>query len=81
MKCPSCQKEMHNGYVFERDQPIQWIPAESKPSIWKTGVAEGSVVLGGGGFWTGGYKAEAFYCKNCKIVILPVKSKAEGEIL
>ncbi len=71
MKCPYCERTMKRGYMIDRSQPIQWIPEDSKPSIWKTGVAEGAVVLGDGGFWQT-YKATAYYCPSCKMVIAPV---------
>lgn len=72
MKCPHCEREMKKGYFRHVDQPVQWIPEGSKPSIWKTGVAEGAVVIGKESFWKG-YRADAFYCPACKIVIVPVK--------
>ena len=72
MKCPACQREMRKGYFIDREAPIQWIPEGSKPSIWKTGTAEGAVTLGDGSYWKN-YKAEAFYCPSCRFVITPVK--------
>ena len=51
MKCPRCEREMRKGYFRNADQPVQWIPEGSKPSIWKTGVAEGAVVLSEESFW------------------------------
>lgn len=74
MKCPYCEREMRKGYFIDGSQPIQWIPEGSKPSIWKTGTAEGAVHLGGGSFWRN-YKADAFYCSFCKVVIAPVNEK------
>lgn len=70
MNCPYCVKEMRKGFVRNADQPIQWIPESSKPSIWKTGIAEGAVVLGEESFWKG-YCADAYYCPQCKFVIIP----------
>lgn len=72
MKCPYCGKEMREGYFQSGAQPIQWIPKDSKPSIWKTGVAKGAVVMGEGSLMKS-YQAEAFCCSSCKIVIVPVK--------
>lgn len=71
MKCPYCEREMRKGYFHDGDQPIQWIPEGQKPSIWKTGVAEGAVSLGQGSYWRT-WSATAFYCRSCKIIIAPV---------
>ncbi len=72
MKCPCCEKTMEKGYFSNSTQPIQWIPEERKPSVWKAGVAEGAVVLSKGGYWTG-YRANAYYCSACKLVIAPAE--------
>ena len=72
MKCPACQREMRKGYFIDREAPIQWIPEGSKPSIWKTDVADGAVVLGGGSYWKN-YRADAFYCHTCRFVVTPIK--------
>ncbi len=74
MKCPNCQKEMRKGYFIDGGQPIQWIPEGTKPSIWKTGVAEGAVVLGDGSYWKN-YRATAYYCAQCKMVVAPVQAE------
>ena len=70
MKCPACQREMQKGYLHNAGQPVQWIPEDSKPSLWKTGVANGAVVLDNDFLWRG-YRADAFYCPACKMVIAP----------
>ena len=72
MKCPACQKEMRKGYFIDREAPIQWIPENSKPSIWKAGVADGAVAVGGGSYWKN-YKADAYYCSFCRFVVVPVE--------
>ena len=72
MKCPYCEREMQKGYFRNADQPVQWIPENSKPSIWKTGVAEGAVVLSEESCWKA-YRADAYYCSKCKLVIVPEK--------
>lgn len=72
MKCPACQREMRKGYFIDREAPIQWIPEDSKPSVWKTGMADGAVALGGGSYWKN-YKADAYYCSSCRFVVVPVK--------
>ena len=72
MKCPHCEREMKKGYLHNHSQPVQWIPEGGKPSIWKAVAAEGGVVFGEDSFWKG-YRADAFYCPACKILIAPVK--------
>lgn len=72
MKCPYCEREIKKGYFINGSQPIQWIPEGNKPSVWKTGIAKDAVQLGSGSYWKS-YKAEAYYCQSCKIVITPVK--------
>ena len=72
MRCPSCSRQMKKGYFHAASQPIQWIPEGTKPSILKTGVAEGAVVLCEGSYWKT-YKADAYYCPTCQIVIAPVE--------
>ena len=72
MKCPKCEREMRKGYLIDRECPVQWIPEDSKPSIWKTGVAEDAVVLSDDFSWRG-YRADAFYCSACKFVIAPTE--------
>lgn len=75
MKCPRCAREMRKGYLHNTNQPVQWIPEGSKPSIFKTGVADGAVVLGENSFWTG-YRADAWYCPACKMIIIPTGEQA-----
>ena len=70
MKCPCCGREMHKGYFHNANQPVQWISENSKPSIFKTGVAEGAVVLGDSSFWKG-YRATAYRCSFCRFIIVP----------
>ncbi len=71
MKCPRCERNMEKGYFSNDTQAVQWIPEGEKPSLWKAGIAKGAVVLSKGGYWTG-YRADAYYCPDCKMVILPI---------
>ena len=68
MKCPYCNKEMSVGYIHNGDQPVQWIPNGKKPSIFRFSAADGGVKLSNN-FSLNGYKAEAFYCDACHIVV------------
>lgn len=72
MKCPYCNNEMKAGYLHDASQPVQWIPDGKKPSVWKSGLADGAVQLGDGSLWKN-YRAAAFYCPKCKIVIAKAK--------
>ena len=72
MKCPYCEKEMRKGYLIDREAPIQWIPENEKPPLFKGTLAYGAVQLGGGSYWKN-YRAEAHFCQSCKTVIIPAK--------
>ncbi len=70
MECPYCKKEMKQGYLHNGRQPIHWIPDGGKPAILAYNTAKGGVSLqhkptSG----IGGYRAEAYYCADCRVVI------------
>ena len=73
MKCPYCNKEMALGYVQNGQQPVQWMPDGKKPSMLSHKTTKEGVTLVNefAPFKANGYKAEAYYCMNCKIVIAP----------
>ena len=75
MKCPYCGKEIQAGYIPNGGQPVQWIPDGKKPSIFSFSVAEEGISLVNQykPVKTNGYKADAHYCSNCKVVIAPTK--------
>lgn len=75
MKCPYCQKEMQLGQISNWSQPIQWIPDGQKPSLFSFSVAKNGISLINQfkPLKAYGYKAEAYYCSKCKIVIAPTK--------
>ena len=76
MKCPYCQKEMQPGYIPNGGQPVQWIPGGEKPSVLSFSIAERGVPLCNQfkPLKANGYKAEAHYCSNCKVIIAPTKN-------
>ena len=76
MKCPYCQKEMQRGYIPNGSQPVQWIPDDERPSFFSFSVAEQGVPLVNQfkPLKANGYKAEAHYCPDCKVVIAPTKT-------
>ena len=75
MKCPYCEREMQMGYIYNGSQPVQWIPEGKRPSMWNFSTTEEGICLNSKFIFTkgSGYKAEAYYCGRCKIVIAPTK--------
>ena len=73
MKCPYCQREMRAGFLQNSVQPVQWIPAGRKPSMWRGQPAKGGVRMGSGNCIWSGYTAEAHYCPCCGVVIAKTK--------
>lgn len=75
MKCPYCNQEMLSGYIPNGNQPVQWLPDGEKPSMLAFTTAEKGVTLVNkfAPLKANGYKATAFYCKECKIVIAPTE--------
>ena len=76
MKCPYCQEEMQLGYIPNGGQPVQWIPNGERPSVLSFSIAEQGVPLINQfkPLKANGYKAEAHYCSNCKVIIAPTKN-------
>ena len=76
MKCPYCQEEMQFGYIPNGQQPVQWIPDGEKPSYFSISVAEQGIPLINHlkPLKANGYKAEAYYCTKCKVVIAPTRN-------
>ena len=66
---------MASGYIFNYKQPVQWIPNGKKPSMFAFSLSDDGVELKNkfSMFKTGGYKAEAYYCSNCHIVVAPTE--------
>ena len=78
MNCPYCKNEMTPGYIPNGGQPVQWLPEGRRPSPFSFTVAEAGVPLRNtfSPWKANGYKAAAYYCKGCGIVLAPVA--AEG---
>lgn len=75
MECPYCKKEMSKGYIHSGRQPIHWIPDGVKPAMLAYNIAKGGVSLrhkptSG----IGGYRAEAYYCADCRVVMAKTES-------
>lgn len=75
MKCPYCGNEMSEGYIYNGSQPLQWLPNDVMPSRIKWTTKDDGVNLKNTFklFKESGYKAEAFYCNKCHIVIAPTE--------
>lgn len=75
MKCPYCGEEMSVGYIYNGNQPLQWLPDGVMPSRVNWIATDRGVSLKNNFklFKEGGYKAEAFYCYGCHIVIAPAE--------
>lgn len=71
MKCPYCGKEMCLGYIYNGQQPIQWLPKGVMPARVKFTKRDEGVDLKNkfSLLKESGYTAEAFYCYECHIVI------------
>lgn len=70
MKCPYCAKEMSCGYIYNGRNPVSWIPRESRMPILGFLKPNNCVNLyhTHSSAWSG-YRAEAFYCDSCHVVI------------
>ncbi len=75
MNCPYCQKKMQLGYIPNWSQPLQWLPDGKRPSIFSFTAAKDAVPLRNQfrPLKAHGYKAKAYYCIKCKIVIAPTQ--------
>lgn len=76
MKCPKCDEDMQNGFLPSVKGRLYWSPEDQRIPWNIVKRPKGSVILSEFAIMTS-KKAEAFYCKSCKIVILPVKDKVE----
>lgn len=76
MKCPYCGKEMIIGYIYNGSQPLQWLPNGVMPSRINWTTSKNGINLKNKFkfFKESGYKAEAFYCSECHIIIAPTES-------
>lgn len=73
MECPYCGKEMTQGYLNNRQKPIQWIPDGKDPGFLNYMKAKDGVTLENEFNVIDGYNAEAHYCSECMLVIAPTE--------
>ena len=64
MDCPFCGKEMKEGLIPARDR-LQWRDKKFTERVFLSSWTE---------------EAKAFYCPDCRQIVLPVPEKAEGVI-
>ena len=75
MKCPICNKEMSAGYIFHNKKPVQWIPNGKRPSKLAFSITEEGIDIKNTSSFSSinGFRAEAYYCDKCHIVIAPTQ--------
>jgi len=75
VKCPYCDRSMLDGYIYNGQQPNQWLPKGAMPARINFTTTERGITLKNrfSFFKESGYCAEAYYCNRCKIVIAPAK--------
>ncbi len=75
MKCPGCGREMQAGYLAGECRPVQWMPEGKRPSAWNFTTSEEGVTLCNrfSLLKTGGYRAEAYFCPTCQMIIAPTE--------
>ncbi len=67
MKCPYCNQDMQAGSFRSPEMPVRWFPDGGKHSL----LIKHAIPLGIGSFWKG-YRAKAYYCPDCQIILTPV---------
>ena len=74
MKCPYCGQEMSEGYIYNGQQPNQWLPKGVMPSRIKFTKRDTGIDLKNQfKFKEGGYCSEAYHCYGCQIIIAPTE--------
>ena len=70
--CPYCNCEMQKGYLPGETKPVYWISEEERDTVFCCHVPDAGIELERaqtGKFLNMSYKACAYYCKKCRIVI------------
>ena len=75
MECPYCKKRMSLGYIPNVKQPVQWIPEGKKASVFSFCIAEYGIPLVNtfSILKANGYRAKAYFCVDCGVVIAPTE--------
>ena len=68
--CPYCGKEMRDGAIPVYRGNMYWHPRNEDGTISNGFDSDGEILIGRAGL-IGGY-TPAYYCENCKAVIVPV---------
>ena len=72
MECPYCKKEMKHGLIDSRNA-LYWVE-ETGEGRWNAGrvcLSQPSLVMS---------TADAYYCADCRTVIVPVPEKIEDPL-
>lgn len=77
MKCPYCQKMMDEGYIENPRDVVAWIPKGAYRGLRERIFprSEKKFILAGKYNFIEGGSAEAYYCNNCKKIIIDVDSQ------
>ena len=67
---------MAAGYITNGQQPVQWIPDGEKPSMFSFSTSDKGISLNNkfSPLKANGYKAEAYFCAECGIVLAPINA-------
>ena len=71
MICPYCNNKMNRGFIKNREQKLSWIPDGEKAPLTSWSISKNGIALGNYSFFSGG-ETVAFYCAECKKIILDV---------
>lgn len=74
MLCSKCGNEMEKGYMPVHTGRLYWIPEHAKVSWNVAKIPKESIALSEYTITTP-RKSEAYYCKHCEIVIIPVNNE------
>lgn len=72
MKCPYCEEEMMEGYMYNGKEDIRWTPAGEKSSMFINHATEKEVLLAKLNYLKG-CRIKVFRCHSCKIEIINEK--------
>ncbi|GKU24110.1 PF20097 family protein [Clostridium folliculivorans] len=68
MECPYCHKEAEKGFIYTREGSLKWIEESKDKGVFFNAFASGVVMRN----YEDLNKIEAYYCKDCKKMIIDV---------